>query len=421
MDTDPRRFLTRWIISCLVFATIIVIFNVAIDPYLLFGAPRIQSINARKPTTNHERLVKAYDVLRSDTRTVLLGSSRVDLGMDATDAAWPANTQPVYNLGLGGAGPYTAYRYLQHVVSRQHVGLVVVGLDFEDFLTATGTGRQDEDQGFEAYLAVNRDGHVNGSWQHIRDHAQAAVSFDALTDSVTTLVANIGGYSLDFGAGGTWHWDSSEARGSYGVAAEWTDLIWIRFFSGPEKRSQTVWQDLVAILDLCRSRGVPVILFINPVHADVLEIIGLTGYWQVFEEWKRALVTLTAKYSRENGINDIPLWDFSGYDSYSTETVGHDLRWFYDSVHYNSRLGSKIVRRIFGSGDESFGVLLGPENIETHLVASREQQRLYRQQHRADAQRLRNLYNLVVGVQPQPLAGLHRMTTTAITTADHRR
>jgi hypothetical protein len=81
-----------------------------------------------------------------------------------------ARARPVYNLGLAGADPYTSYRYLQHVLSQRAVTVVVLGLDFEYFLT--GKKRDPSaPMGFEAYLNVDRDGQASPmrSWQTLRD------------------------------------------------------------------------------------------------------------------------------------------------------------------------------------------------------------------------------------------------------------
>src|SRR4030088_1979445 len=107
MDNQARHFLRTWLLACMVLAALVVVFDTAMNPYLLFGAPRIAGFNARKPAVDtRERLMKAYDVLRAGPNTLLLGSSRVDLGLDAQDPAWPVQDRPVYNLGIVNGGPY---------------------------------------------------------------------------------------------------------------------------------------------------------------------------------------------------------------------------------------------------------------------------------------------------------------------------
>src|SRR5581483_3659999 len=135
MDTTARNFLRRWLITCVILCALVAGFNVAVNPYMILNVPRIKGFNARKPAIEtHAHLMKAYDVSRAAPNAVLLGTSTVGLGLDALDPIWPAEYRPVYNLSIRGGGPYTSYRYLQHVVSQRHLGLVVMGLDFQFFL-----------------------------------------------------------------------------------------------------------------------------------------------------------------------------------------------------------------------------------------------------------------------------------------------
>jgi len=245
------------------------------------------------------------------------------------------------------------------------------------------------------------------SWQHLRDFVHGALSLDALLDSSRTLAANFNGPSSDLVAGNV----NSEifrrfaATGSSPFFAAST-LYTIRNWAG-KSRKQYVMSHVRAILDLCQTHGTRAILFINPVHADQLELLDLLGYWSAFESWKRELVALTAKYPGSAGYGRIPLWDFSGYNTYTTEAVTtdhHVLRWFWESRHYTWELGDVIVRRIFGGGDTNFGVLLDSEGLDAHLAAIREQQRLFREKHPTEVRRVHDLYESVDGL---PSHGVH--------------
>jgi hypothetical protein len=176
MDKQSQHFLRIWVFAWIVLAALVAVFDVIIDPYLLFNAPRIAGFNARKPAVmTQERLMKAYDVLRAAPNTLILGTSMVDRGLDAQHPAWPAPDRPFYNLALAGSGPYSSYRYLQHVMSQRHLALVVLGLDFEFFLTVPDY--QPATPEFESRLAVTRDGSANAGqrWQHLHDLLQGSM------------------------------------------------------------------------------------------------------------------------------------------------------------------------------------------------------------------------------------------------------
>lgn len=80
-------------------------FNFVVDPYSMFNMPRIDRFNGRKATAeSQERLIEAYDVFPTSSKTLLFGNSRVDRGLDGRMPQWPSNERPVHNLAVGGSG-----------------------------------------------------------------------------------------------------------------------------------------------------------------------------------------------------------------------------------------------------------------------------------------------------------------------------
>jgi hypothetical protein len=390
-----------WALGLLAMTAALAAFNCLMDPYLVLGIPRIESLNARKPAIyGQEALIKTYDVLRAQPRTLILGASRVDFGIDALHPGWPLAARPVYNLAVRGESPYMSYRYLQYVLSRQRLTRVVLALDFEYFLT-DAEPRTSSDPAFERRLYVPDPARASlelGT-QRLKDLLASALSIDSLGDSAATLLANFHSTSWNVVAGNV-EPDRRAAAGVFGSQAlfSWTDLYAIEHYR--EKRiDPQVMEDVREILNLCRSQGVETILFIDPTQADMLEIYDLLGYWNIYERWKQDLAALTATY-RGSDSRPVPLWDFSAYDRYSTESVGTQQlagRWFRESFHYTRALGGRVIQALFGSDNHRIGVLLTPQSVDAHLAIIRAQQRLYRTEHPADAQRIRDLYQVVIG------------------------
>ena len=77
-----------------------------------------------------------------------------------------------------------------------------------------------------------------------------------------------------------------------------------------------------------------------------------------------------------SGESPYPLWDFSGYNSLTTEDVPPDgdsetqMKWYWESSHYKKELGDLVLDRIFDYHHperivpDDFGVLLTPKNIK---------------------------------------------------------
>lgn len=395
MEMEPGKFLrTCGLIALGIFA-VTALFNYAMDPYLIFGIPRTAGLNARKPAVESQQfLIKAYDVLRAYPTTVILGSSSVGQGIDPESSAWPPELRPVYNLGIANTTPIESYRYLQHVTARAHVRVVVLGLEFRDLLAPSDTEKQD----YESRLVVKRDGSRNTSLvhQYLHDVVHSTMSLDASVDSFYTLSGNLSGDSSDIIQGG---WDYRPYRFATSGLGSFPLMVLNDFsysYTYPQaKVDLTSLTDVRNILNLCQRRGIRVILILDPTHADELEILDRAGKWPAIEEWKRKLTTLAAQYSRSG--EPVELWDFNGYDDYSTEPVYRRrtaLHWFLNPAHYTHPLGDIMLRQIFSGTDTAFGARLTPKTVEARLRQVRDQQLHYRELQQSDIDRVSKIYEL---------------------------
>lgn len=400
MPKKSLTFIRTGLLTIIAFTALILTFNIVMDPYVTIGIPRTPGLNARKPAVlSQEHFIKAHEVLRAAPNTLITGSSPSDEGLDALDPNWPVDMRPVYNLAFMGSTPYVWLRYLQHTMAHRAISLVVIGLPADAFITGVYEERPKESEpGFEERLAVTAKGAPNTQEprQNSRELIQSLLSFDAISDSFSTLIGNLDGDSFNTFAGNLEL--NSDRRDVLGTdrAFMFANIFAVQSYRDMQ-RSQydSAMADLNSILDLCKSRGTRVILFVNPAHASRLEILDYLGYWTAYEDWKRDLVALAEQYS-DSSPKQTVLWDFSGYDSYSTEPIpphGHEMHWYTDSDHYSRALGHMEVLRIFGSGDPNFGTLLTHENLESHLAAIREQQREYRATHPEDVKAIRSLYD----------------------------
>lgn len=388
MEASAKNFLLRVLCTSVVIATCIGLFNILIDPYGLFHSWTWAHINDRKPAAiPRERLMKRYDVFRGDPAALILGDSTVDLGLDARDPAWPDATRPVYNLGLYGTDIVGSYRYLKYIFGYRNIRLVVVGLDFDQFLGRWIIPLDEKDQL-----------RLGGPPEQLRqnDLLQGALSFDALADSLGTVVDSLRALPYVFVAGNSPTGDMLNERaliGSQGMFRLWNRSTFNVSTRGTRFASRM--SDLRDLLELCHSNGTKAILIINPVHADLLEAYSLLGYGRQLEDLKRELVSLTTEVGGNGTSDEIELWDFSGYNRFSTLELGDATRWFWNSSHYTRELGDLIVRRLFGNEDSEFGVRLTQDTVEDHLKSIREQQRLYRRTHIQAVKAMRRLYDEV--------------------------
>ena len=399
MKTSQTFFLRAFLAAAIAYTVLFIAFYLLMDPYLVVNTPRSWGFNARKPAveTDPHHLLKIYEVLRTAPDTLLAGSSDVALGMNARSPAWPQAERPIFNVATAWGSPDIAYRYLQHVLSQHHVSLVVLGLDFEDALS-----HFDFASDVDSHMLVHRDGSGDSMPKHYaEDLLRSSFSLASLVDSAVELVDNFHENAPDLTIGGDIEASYPQRQqidlGAFPVMTL-SEIALIRWYRGRPPDPQRL-SSLRAFLDLCRKERTRAILFINPIHADDLELLHFIAQWPAYERWQRDLVSLVAEYTDAQSDARVVLWDFSGYNSYSTEAIlkdGPPLRWFVDLQHYTKPLGDRIIARIFGAGDSQFGTQLTLANIDEHLTAFTLQRQRYLAEHPVDARRIRDIYETVI-------------------------
>lgn len=160
---------------------------------------------------------------------------------------------------------------------------------------------------------------------------------------------------------------------------------------------QEVFEDFEEILKICRQRNIDVKLYISPAHAHLDgEGVAAAGKWEMMEEWKRRVVAIADKYAT-------PIWDFSGYNSITTEPVATPMKYYWDSSHFTEVVSNLILERIFapdGRGREvpvDFGIRLSSKNIESHLAIVRQSRQKYITAHPSEMRSLKESYQSFLG------------------------
>jgi hypothetical protein len=350
-NTRYRRFNLIFLASALLPLLSVGMFNIAVDPYGIYNSPTFAEFNQAKPEKwKHQRLYKAIAVSRVKPVTIFLGSSRINLGLNPEYAALK-DKQPVYNLGLNAANPYEALRYLQHAIKNQKdLKLVVLGLDFIMF---------NQDLGNQAGFEEER---LEKSTITYRDFINTAFSLDALSLSEKTIAANRKNIKGDI------YYPNGFMRLVRGErdknATEFKKTIGVYFnVHSNYKLSQQYLNNLREIVALCKENNIEVVGFISPAHVTQLEAIYVAGQWDILEQWMREMVSI------------LPVWDFSDYNSITTEPVSETMKYYIDSSHYKESVGNWVLDRVFSyqvkAVPQDFGVYLTPDNVEAHLVKLR--------------------------------------------------
>jgi hypothetical protein len=339
-------------------------FNFLIDPYAMLGTERIAGLNAQKPFAGDRgRVGKLHQALRVAPKGLVVGNSRPEMGLSPDHPCWPDVARPVYNIALPGLSIYKQVRYAQHAQAGGPAAALVMGVDFTDFLSEEfpsdptlwpPAGVRTEREPF----AVDPNGHPVDGFSKVRfsDIVGAVLSLDAFGHSLVTVVRQgdlvpthtPAGFHVAEGI----YQPIIRTEGPMALFAQKNRAMADRYGRAglkifPKERE---WSpDFEAVRRLIRqgrAAGTKTVLVVNPVHAEYLLVLDAAGLWPEIDVWKRQL----ARMGRAEGV---PVWDFSLFDSYSTEPVdalpprGKGLQWFWEPSHYRRELGDLMLDNIW--------------------------------------------------------------------------
>jgi hypothetical protein len=404
---EYRRYLIITATLFLVGYAMIVGSNWLIDPYDIHDVPRIEGFNARKPEfANHLRMIKAHAVRLKRPQSVLLGTSRAEFGLDPDHPALTADGSQSYNLGIVGANMYETMRYLQHAHAAGPLVRAVLALDLfafnifwknskdfsEERLLVTASGKQTSGFGGETLSVLASFDTLRASVRTIQKQEKALEARVYLPNGMADpnhliqMMQKDGGQRAGF----------LKSENGFLEMVYLPDDKYIHRFSDPLSGRST-FDYFRNIVTFCRAEGIDLRLFISPAHARQWEILAAAGLWPHWEDWKRKLVSILDDLGKNRPDHPAPhLWDFSGYNSVTTEDVPQAddasslMRGYLESSHYNAKVGNMVLDTIFGrpSAGEAklgdFGTILTPENIEEHLAAIRTDRQAYRATHNND-------------------------------------
>ena len=351
--------------------------NIAVDPYVAFSS---LSLEALSPYRGGSKVHKAELLRRQKYDTLLLGTSRTEVGIDPASPAWGSAT--VFDASLPGTNMWQTQRVLAFAMSQGPPTRVVL---FADFLMFNGRRTSDGEfarSRFDPQLtaAEYASGNLIGvqtlrsSWRVV---ARRASNMPAPTTGQGHRARRFGGEPTS---------QSADHRARFG------DTL-LRFrasselYGGMEYPTDRLAM-LRAMVASCQERGVSLTVVIPPVHALQLVMLERMGLWRGFEQWKTDLARIAS------GADGMTLWDFAYCHAAATEAVpnAHDanarMEWWIDSSHFRPRLGDVVLRRVMGQlaeGRATYGVQLTSADAPARLAEMRRSLTAYAASHPDEA------------------------------------
>lgn len=383
-----RRFL-GWFGGCLLAGELgLAGFNLVVDPYGINHLATLPGLNVEKTQRLYGggRIERSLRLWLEDYETIILGSSRAQVGLDpASRVLAPIRA---YNASLAGTSMAELYNVGRFVLDHERPKRIIIGLDFIMFSDDRERGNGD----FES------SGLAGDPMPLV--FARSLVGVPALLASLRTVRDNLNGLRALTQASGfsvsTGRRSSSyEHRPVFDAVLK--KLLTDSDTFGDYDYDTTRLAKLKALLVLFARAKIEVHLFVSPVHAWNAEAVDMVGLNPVLERWLRSLTEIVAEVNREaTPAYFINLWDFSDYNSITSEAVpgadGADdhMAGYWDVSHYKANVGDRVVARMLGPAagpaviPPDFGKRLTPTTLEAVLGSRREGRSAYRQRHAAD-------------------------------------
>lgn len=380
----PARYLTWCLIAFLGLTGAAVVLAVSVDPYYLFNARRIDGFNALKPRVYEQvEIAKTVQLERSKANTLILGNSRIEIGIDPLSKVFPGAAEPVFNGAIAGRTMFTALRVLQDAIAVHPPKTIIVGLDFPDYLRAEQmTSSDPPPSSLDRRMLVDRSGAPNPDRvrQRSLDTLTATLTIGALVDSFDTILDQDPDYSVTMTPEGfnPLHEYRLEVKtlGEYLLFSQ-KDASYRAEYAGyrpaafKDVETNREFRALTAILETAARSRIHVELIIYPYHVHYLELIHQSGLWETFRAWQRAVAALVTE-RRQSGL-DVKLWDFSGYNEISEEKIPSpgdrrtQMRWYWEAGHFKSALGDKMLSNLYGRASD-FGVEIDSGSLADHFA-----------------------------------------------------
>jgi len=370
------------------------------DPYQIYHFPEKDVAFINKPELDsHLRLHKAYAVKKIKPDSILIGTSRVLVGMDPRNSTLPAGRW--YNLGLPGASMYEILRYIQHANAVTSLKTIVLDVEYTSFDPYIHHMPDFE----EARLVVDRQGNPNRVF--FKDYLTTLFSYDALKASLAQAISPkvLLEPILSDGSRSNVFRKIVKIGGHRELVNSNTEGLLTTHY---QRRSHPVnvqqeradlYLAFAQIIRMAYRDRINLVMFVPPLHAINQEVRKLSGLWQDIKSWREKIVEINNNVAREIQQPPFPIWDFSGFNQYTEEAVPakgelREMKWYWEGSHFRKELGDRMFKTMFAEHSanaaqvQRFGTLLDPNTI---LLSNRrldEDEKNYSLSHRDEIRHL---------------------------------
>lgn len=383
------RYIKYYFITFTLTITAIALFNWFIDPFGMYWSAKVSGVNIVKPESgSRTKITKAYQVHNVSPQILLVGNSRVEMGLSPINSNFLGKT--VYNQGIPGAGLTMQVSYAEDVIdSNPHLEQIFMGIDFLDFIMSTEellnyqnkTSPRIPSYNFRLKSTI---GNSLISLEQLKEKSGFILSLDALKASIYTIFqqhAHVNSISaLGF--------NSAESYISIMEHEGIKPLFKQKLAEIDGRLKKKSWHILASnvfpyspyfeqlgrIIKAANQKNIKLTFFINPYHSSYLHTIADNKQWNNFQLWKATLV----EYIHQTD-HKVILWDFSSFSKFVNEEVqistpSKHMSWYWEPAHYRKELGDLIINTLVkNESQQNFGKRLTLTNIAALLTENTTQ------------------------------------------------
>ena len=285
----------------------LIFFNVIVDPYKIFNAPKIKYFNAKKADADRNQRVTKIVNLKLDKTpldSVFLGSSRVNATISENyyNKLTDLKTK---NLGMNALSHSETIKVANYVILvHPEIKKIYVGLDFFRFL------EKNKDEKREVVIPKT-------TKLTIAEINPLILSFNTTLSSINTVKANL---------------FPKKKKKEYNPKPEFIRII--NQYANNYENAKLSIEEIEKLkqfqIDM-NEKGIDVIFYTNPTHAIDMALIDELKVLPVFNEWKIQLA------------EHFDYIDFDFINDLTVETVDKNTKYFKESSHGTVKLGEIIV------------------------------------------------------------------------------
>ncbi len=369
-----KKYCANLLVVVIFWLVVIISFTASVDPYRLTGSALFE-INTEKTRMHVSgwRVNKSIDLRRKLYRAFVIGASRGLFGIHPSDGL--IDGKPFYNAALMAAQMREQEKVFDYILEYQTPEIILASTGFVIFRSN------------EALLNdFNRAGFAGRPLPLLI--LQQFFSYSAISDSVYTIFDNLSGKKASAREDG-----SLDGKPFYGPLAGTKQhvintLTWqyfshiggYRAFRYDKEKIET----LRGMIRRAKARHIEFHLYIAPIHALQLEAIRIAGLQSDYEEWKKDMAALASD-------EKIILYDFTGYNEYTTQDIFKANPWFWESSHSKNTFGNIILNQII-EGQEGPGKTLNAGSVKTILEKQNSDHELFIKEHQEEMKILSRMF-----------------------------